>query len=81
MACAAIGWGVASTLMVRLSVASCAVPAANFAQSTAFNFEGLVVCRLLIGVFEAGFGPAIPLYFCEGFSLSFASSLPLNIPD
>ncbi|KAJ2914794.1 hypothetical protein MD484_g5598, partial [Candolleomyces efflorescens] len=63
MACAAIGWGVASTLMVRLSVASCAVPAANFAQSTAFNFEGLVVCRLLIGVFEAGFGPAIPLYF------------------
>ncbi|RXW16480.1 hypothetical protein EST38_g9367 [Candolleomyces aberdarensis] len=46
MACAAIGWGVVSTLM-----------------STAFNFEGLIVCRLLIGVFEAGFGPAIPLYF------------------
>lgn len=46
MACAAIGWGVTSTLM-----------------STGFNFAGVVVARVFLGVFEAGFGPAIPLYF------------------
>ncbi|EAU89471.2 hypothetical protein CC1G_07697 [Coprinopsis cinerea okayama7 len=46
MACAAVGWGTASTLM-----------------STATGFSTLVVCRLLIGVFEAGFGPSLPLYF------------------
>ncbi|KAG6335126.1 hypothetical protein ID866_3966 [Astraeus odoratus] len=32
-------------------------------QASAFNFSGLVVCRVGLGVFEAGFGPAIPLYF------------------
>ncbi|KAJ3512418.1 hypothetical protein NMY22_g15336 [Coprinellus aureogranulatus] len=32
-------------------------------MATSLNFAGLVVCRLAIGVFEAGFGPAIPLYF------------------
>ncbi|TEB34142.1 MFS general substrate transporter [Coprinellus micaceus] len=32
-------------------------------MASAVNFAGLVVCRLAIGVFEAGFGPAIPLYF------------------
>lgn len=46
MACAAVGWGVASTLM-----------------ASAYTFGSLVVCRLFIGIFEAGFGPAIPLYF------------------
>ena len=34
-------------------------------QATAFNMAGLVVCRVGLGVFEAGFGPAIPLYLCE----------------
>ena len=24
-----------------------------------------MAARLMLGVFEAGFGPAIPLYFCE----------------
>ncbi|KAG7094886.1 hypothetical protein E1B28_005693 [Marasmius oreades] len=46
LACAAIGWGVASTLM-----------------STCFNFAGLMTTRVFLGVFEAGFGPAIPVYF------------------
>ncbi|GJE96543.1 MFS general substrate transporter [Phanerochaete sordida] len=43
--CAALGWGLSSTLM-----------------STGFNFAGLIVCRVALGVFEAAFGPGIPLY-------------------
>ncbi|EJF55809.1 MFS general substrate transporter [Dichomitus squalens LYAD-421 SS1] len=31
-------------------------------MSTAFNFPGLIVARVGLGVFEAGFGPGIPLY-------------------
>ncbi|KAI0366855.1 MFS general substrate transporter [Pilatotrama ljubarskyi] len=31
-------------------------------MSTAFNFPGLLVARIGLGVFEAGFGPGIPLY-------------------
>ncbi|THH00963.1 hypothetical protein EW026_g1643 [Hermanssonia centrifuga] len=45
LGCAAIGWGLSSTLM-----------------STGFNFAGLLVARISLGVFEAGFGPGIPLY-------------------
>ena len=33
-------------------------------QSTGFNFAGLMVARIGLGVFEAGFGPGIPLYMC-----------------
>lgn len=33
-------------------------------QSTGFNFSGLFAARVVLGIFEAGFGPAIPLYFC-----------------
>ncbi|KXN84387.1 hypothetical protein AN958_12646 [Leucoagaricus sp. SymC.cos] len=32
-------------------------------MASAFNFAGLIVARLFLGIFEAGFGPAIPLYF------------------
>ncbi|KAL0959650.1 hypothetical protein HGRIS_011351 [Hohenbuehelia grisea] len=32
-------------------------------MSTGFNLGGLVTARVFLGVFEAGFGPAIPLYF------------------
>ncbi|KAF8259991.1 MFS general substrate transporter [Lactarius quietus] len=32
-------------------------------MSTAFNQAGLMVARVGLGVFEAGFGPGIPLYF------------------
>ncbi|PIL23422.1 MFS general substrate transporter [Ganoderma sinense ZZ0214-1] len=31
-------------------------------MSTAFNFAGLIIARVGLGVFEAGFGPGIPLY-------------------
>ncbi|KAI0251087.1 MFS general substrate transporter [Lactifluus subvellereus] len=46
LGCAAIGWGICSTLM-----------------STAFSQAGIMVARIGLGVFEAGFGPGIPLYF------------------
>ncbi|EIM88795.1 MFS general substrate transporter [Stereum hirsutum FP-91666 SS1] len=32
-------------------------------MSTGFNMTGLLVARVGLGVFEAGFGPGIPLYF------------------
>ncbi|KAK0494610.1 MFS general substrate transporter [Armillaria luteobubalina] len=32
-------------------------------MSTAFNFGGLITARIFLGIFEAGFGPGIPLYF------------------
>ncbi|KZP33760.1 MFS general substrate transporter [Athelia psychrophila] len=46
MGCAAIGWGLCSTLM-----------------STGFNFGSLITARVFLGIFEASFGPGIPLYF------------------
>jgi len=46
IACAAIGWGITSTLM-----------------AAGFNFASLLVTRLFLGFFEAGFGPVITLYF------------------
>jgi hypothetical protein len=33
-------------------------------QSTTFDFGGMMATRIFLGIFEAGFGPAIPLYFC-----------------
>ncbi|KAJ7269715.1 MFS general substrate transporter [Mycena rebaudengoi] len=36
-------------------------------MATAFNFGGLMVGRIFLGVFEAGFGPVIPLYLFPGF--------------
>ncbi|GJJ06990.1 hypothetical protein Clacol_001188 [Clathrus columnatus] len=32
-------------------------------MAASFNFAGIMVCRVGLGVFEAGFGPAVPLYF------------------
>ncbi|KAG6861386.1 hypothetical protein C0995_000792 [Termitomyces sp. Mi166 len=32
-------------------------------MATAFGFGGMMTARLFLGIFEAGFGPAIPLYF------------------
>ncbi|KAF5357247.1 hypothetical protein D9756_006669 [Leucocoprinus leucothites] len=32
-------------------------------MATAFNYPGMIVARLFLGIFESGFGPAIPLYF------------------
>ena len=34
-------------------------------QSTAYNPAGLITARVFLGFFEACFGPAIPLYYCE----------------
>ncbi|KAF8725101.1 hypothetical protein AX14_008389 [Amanita brunnescens Koide BX004] len=31
--------------------------------STGFNTGGLITARIFLGIFEAGFGPAIPVYF------------------
>lgn len=36
---------------------------ASSAQAGANNFAGIVVCRLFIGLGEAGFGAAVPLYY------------------
>lgn len=33
-------------------------------QSTGFNFAGLFIARIGLGVFEACFGPGMPLYLC-----------------
>ncbi|KAJ7583658.1 MFS general substrate transporter [Mycena floridula] len=49
MACAAIGWGLASTLML------------NAVDNLQLWFH--LTTRVVLGIFEAGFGPAIPLYF------------------
>jgi len=32
-------------------------------MATGFSFGGLMTARVFLGIFEAGFGPAIPLYF------------------
>ncbi|GJJ14842.1 hypothetical protein Clacol_009110 [Clathrus columnatus] len=32
-------------------------------MAATFNFAGIMVCRIGLGAFEAGFSPAIPLYF------------------
>ncbi|GBE87251.1 Uncharacterized transporter [Sparassis crispa] len=45
LGCAAIGWGICSTLM-----------------ASGYNFGGLIVARIGLGVFEACFAPGIPLY-------------------
>ncbi|KII87878.1 hypothetical protein PLICRDRAFT_112035 [Plicaturopsis crispa FD-325 SS-3] len=49
----------------RVWIASCAVGwgLCSTLMSTGFDLPGLVVARVGLGVFEAGFGPGIPLYF------------------
>jgi MFS family permease len=36
---------------------------ASTLQAAAFNFPGIIVCRLFIGIGEAGFGPTVPFYY------------------
>ncbi|KAH7334497.1 MFS general substrate transporter [Rhizoctonia solani] len=36
---------------------------ASTLQAAAFNFQGLLVSRFFLGIFEAGFGPMVPLYY------------------
>lgn len=33
-----------------------------------------MTARVFLGIFEAGFGPAIPLYFCRLFSVCYSST-------
>ncbi|THH23187.1 hypothetical protein EUX98_g7988 [Antrodiella citrinella] len=35
---------------------------ASTLMATGFNFPGMIVARVVLGIFEAGFGPGIPLY-------------------
>ncbi|CAE6449385.1 unnamed protein product [Rhizoctonia solani] len=36
---------------------------ASTLQAAAFNFQGLLAARFFLGIFEAGFGPMVPLYY------------------
>ena len=41
---------------------ACVLIQSTLAQATSFNFAGLLVARIGLGVFEACFGPGIPVY-------------------
>jgi hypothetical protein len=65
---AAIGWGICSTLMVGPPLLLSTEGQQSHLsgspmQSTATNQAGLMAARIGLGVFEAAFGPGIPLYF------------------
>ncbi|CAE6511030.1 unnamed protein product [Rhizoctonia solani] len=36
---------------------------ASTLQAAVFNFQGLLAARFFLGIFEAGFGPMVPLYY------------------
>jgi hypothetical protein len=38
-------------------------------QAFGFNLGGLITARIGLGVFEAAFGPGIPLYMCSSHRL------------
>ena len=65
----AIGWGICSTLTVGSPLLSTEAQQSHLSgspmQSTATNEAGLIAARIGLGVFEAAFGPGIPLYFCR----------------
>jgi MFS family permease len=46
-----------------LTIAALIWGTASTLQAAAFNFPGIIVCRLFIGIGEAGFGPTVPLYY------------------
>lgn len=46
-----------------LAIAAFIWGTASTLQAAAFNFPGIIVCRLFIGIGEAGFGPTVPLYY------------------
>ena len=59
-----IGWGLSSTLMVRLPEISYKHSPHVSISATTFNFPGLIVARFALGIFEAAFSPGFPLYLC-----------------
>ena len=46
-----------------LAIAAFIWGTASTLQAAAFNFPGIIVCRLFIGIGEAGFGPTVPFYY------------------
>ncbi len=53
-------------------------------QATSFNFAGLFVARVGLGVFEACFGPGIPLYMCTSpcpYDMPYADSRRFAFPS
>ena len=74
MGCVAMGMStelhIALVLIILTGWAVCSI-----LMSTSFNLAGILVCRVGLGVFEAGFGPAIPLYLCKWVGHSLIPSL------
>jgi MFS family permease len=46
-----------------LAIAAFIWGTASTLQAATFNFAGIIVCRLFIGIGEAGFGPTVPFYY------------------
>jgi MFS family permease len=46
-----------------LAIAALIWGIASTLQAAAFNFPGIIVCRLFIGIGEACFGPTVPFYY------------------
>jgi MFS family permease len=46
-----------------LAIAALIWGIASALQAAAFNFSGIIVCRVFIGIGEAGFGPTVPFYY------------------
>ncbi|CAF4057326.1 unnamed protein product, partial [Adineta steineri] len=46
-----------------LAIAALIWGIASTLQAATFNFAGIIVCRLFIGIGEAGFGPTVPFYY------------------
>ncbi len=68
MACGAIGFGTTSTLMVGHTEGTVLLDKYSslfLSQATGFNFPSILVTRIFLGVFIAGFAPQMTLYFCE----------------
>lgn len=65
-----IVFNVPGNIMAKLLKPSTSIAIAAFIWGTAstlqaatFNFPGIIVCRLFIGIGEAGFGPTVPFYY------------------
>ncbi|CAF0847494.1 unnamed protein product [Adineta steineri] len=46
-----------------LAIAALIWGTASTLQAATFNFPELIVCRLFVGIGEAGFGPTVPFYY------------------
>ncbi|CAF1122939.1 unnamed protein product [Adineta ricciae] len=48
---------------IAIGIAALIWGVASSLQAAVFNFAGIVVCRIFIGIGEACFGPVVPLYY------------------